>query len=147
MILATRSDCGYIGQPIVLCVCVGGREFVWKKGSCPKPVAEQEPLASVADDEVSRGCDRRWPVRDILLPFVLRGGEPKVISIEKEMVRRYLFKCGLYTYQTYLKNAENYEGYRDGNSRYYFASTKYSIDMNQLVEIQRRCGEEAYHGR
>ncbi|MFA6744820.1 MAG: dihydrolipoyl dehydrogenase, partial [Bacteroides graminisolvens] len=102
----------------------------------PKPVAEQEPLASVADDEYHVAVIGGGPAGYFAAIRAAQLGA-KVAIIEKRWYGGTCLNVGCIPTKTYLKNAEIIEAIEMGAARgINFASTKYSIDMNQVVKFK-----------
>ena len=121
----------YIGQPGESLVTLSDDEV-----PAPKPVAEQEPLASVADDEYHVAVIGGGPAGYFAAIRAAQLGA-KVAIIEKRWYGGTCLNVGCIPTKTYLKNAEIIEAIEMGAARgINFASTKYSIDMNQVVKFK-----------
>ncbi|HPW70933.1 MAG TPA: dihydrolipoyl dehydrogenase [Bacteroides graminisolvens] len=122
---------GYIGQPGESLENLSEEEV-----PAPKPVAEQEPLASVADDEYHVAVIGGGPAGYFAAIRAAQLGA-KVAIIEKRWYGGTCLNVGCIPTKTYLKNAEIIEAIEMGAARgINFASTKYSIDMNQVVKFK-----------
>jgi len=122
---------GYIGQPGESLETLSDEEV-----PAPKPVAEQEPLASVADDEYHVAVIGGGPAGYFAAIRAAQLGA-KVAIIEKRWYGGTCLNVGCIPTKTYLKNAEIIEAIEMGAARgINFASTKYSIDMNQVVKFK-----------
>ncbi len=122
---------GYIGQPGESLETLSDDEV-----PAPKPVAEQEPLASVADDEYHVAVIGGGPAGYFAAIRAAQLGA-KVAIIEKRWYGGTCLNVGCIPTKTYLKNAEIIEAIEMGAARgINFASTKYSIDMNQVVKFK-----------
>ena len=122
---------GYIGQPGESMETLSDDEV-----PAPKPVAEQEPLASVADDEYHVAVIGGGPAGYFAAIRAAQLGA-KVAIIEKRWYGGTCLNVGCIPTKTYLKNAEIIEAIEMGAARgINFASTKYSIDMNQVVKFK-----------
>ena len=121
----------YIGQPGESLETLSDEEV-----PAPKPVAEQEPLASVADDEYHVAVIGGGPAGYFAAIRAAQLGA-KVAIIEKRWYGGTCLNVGCIPTKTYLKNAEIIEAIEMGAARgINFASTKYSIDMNQVVKFK-----------
>ena len=121
----------YIGQPGESLETLSDEEV-----PAPKPVAEQEPLASVADDEYHVAVIGGGPSGYFAAIRAAQLGA-KVAIIEKRWYGGTCLNVGCIPTKTYLKNAEIIEAIEMGAARgINFASTKYSIDMNQVVKFK-----------
>ena len=121
----------YIGQPGESLETLSDDEV-----PAPKPVAEQEPLASVADDEYHVAVIGGGPAGYFAAIRAAQLGA-KVAIIEKRWYGGTCLNVGCIPTKTYLKNAEIIEAIEMGAARgINFASTKYSIDMNQVVKFK-----------
>ena len=121
----------YIGQPGESLENLSEEEV-----PAPKPVAEQEPLASVADDEYHVAVIGGGPAGYFAAIRAAQLGA-KVAIIEKRWYGGTCLNVGCIPTKTYLKNAEIIEAIEMGAARgINFASTKYSIDMNQVVKFK-----------
>lgn len=121
----------YIGQPGESLETLSDDEV-----PAPKPVAEQEPLASVADDEYHVAVIGGGPAGYFAAIRAAQLGA-KVAIIEKRWYGGTCLNVGCIPTKTYLKNAEIIEAIEVGAARgINFASTKYSIDMNQVVKFK-----------
>lgn len=121
----------YIGQPGESLENLSDDEV-----PAPKPVAEQEPLASVADDEYHVAVIGGGPAGYFAAIRAAQLGA-KVAIIEKRWYGGTCLNVGCIPTKTYLKNAEIIEAIEMGAARgINFASTKYSIDMNQVVKFK-----------
>src|SRR5574344_383449 len=121
----------YIGQPGESLENLSEEEV-----PAPKPVAEQEPLASVADDEYHVAVIGGGPAGYFAAMRAAQLGA-KVAIIEKRWYGGTCLNVGCIPTKTYLKNAEIIEAIEMGAARgINFASTKYSIDMNQVVKFK-----------
>ena len=121
----------YIGQPGESLETLSDEEV-----AAPKPVAEQEPLASVADDEYHVAVIGGGPAGYFAAIRAAQLGA-KVAIIEKRWYGGTCLNVGCIPTKTYLKNAEIIEAIEMGAARgINFASTKYSIDMNQVVKFK-----------
>lgn len=122
---------GYIGQPGESLENLSEEEV-----PAPKPVAEKEPLASVADDEYHVAVIGGGPAGYFAAIRAAQLGA-KVAIIEKRWYGGTCLNVGCIPTKTYLKNAEIIEAIEMGAARgINFASTKYSIDMNQVVKFK-----------
>jgi len=122
---------GYIGQPGESLETLSDEEV-----PAPKPVAEQEPLASVSDDEYHVAVIGGGPAGYFAAIRAAQLGA-KVAIIEKRWYGGTCLNVGCIPTKTYLKNAEIIEAIEMGAARgINFASTKYSIDMNQVVKFK-----------
>ncbi|MCD8556728.1 MAG: dihydrolipoyl dehydrogenase [Bacteroides graminisolvens] len=121
----------YIGQPGESLETLSDEEV-----PAPKPVAEKEPLASVADDEYHVAVIGGGPAGYFAAIRAAQLGA-KVAIIEKRWYGGTCLNVGCIPTKTYLKNAEIIEAIEMGAARgINFASTKYSIDMNQVVKFK-----------
>ena len=121
----------YIGQPGESLETLSDEEV-----PAPKPVAEQEPLASVSDDEYHVAVIGGGPAGYFAAIRAAQLGA-KVAIIEKRWYGGTCLNVGCIPTKTYLKNAEIIEAIEMGAARgINFASTKYSIDMNQVVKFK-----------
>lgn len=121
----------YIGQPGESLEALSDEEV-----PAPKPVAEKEPLASVADDEYHVAVIGGGPAGYFAAIRAAQLGA-KVAIIEKRWYGGTCLNVGCIPTKTYLKNAEIIEAIEMGAARgINFASTKYSIDMNQVVKFK-----------
>lgn len=121
----------YIGQPAESLETLSDEEV-----PAPKPVAEKEPLASVADDEYHVAVIGGGPAGYFAAIRAAQLGA-KVAIIEKRWYGGTCLNVGCIPTKTYLKNAEIIEAIEMGAARgINFASTKYSIDMNQVVKFK-----------
>lgn len=122
---------GYIGQPGESLENLSEEEV-----PAPKPVAEKEPLASVSDDEYHVAVIGGGPAGYFAAIRAAQLGA-KVAIIEKRWYGGTCLNVGCIPTKTYLKNAEIIEAIEMGAARgINFASTKYSIDMNQVVKFK-----------
>lgn len=121
----------YIGQPGESLENLSEEEV-----PAPKPVAEKEPLASVSDDEYHVAVIGGGPAGYFAAIRAAQLGA-KVAIIEKRWYGGTCLNVGCIPTKTYLKNAEIIEAIEMGAARgINFASTKYSIDMNQVVKFK-----------
>ena len=121
----------YIGQPGESLENLSEEEV-----PAPKPVAEKEPLASVSDDEYHVAVIGGGPAGYFAAIRAAQLGA-KVAIIEKRWYGGTCLNVGCIPTKTYLKNAEIIEAIEVGAARgINFASTKYSIDMNQVVKFK-----------
>ncbi|MFW9624219.1 dihydrolipoyl dehydrogenase [Bacteroides graminisolvens] len=121
----------YIGQPGESLETLSDEEV-----PAPKPVAEKEPLASVSDDEYHVAVIGGGPAGYFAAIRAAQLGA-KVAIIEKRWYGGTCLNVGCIPTKTYLKNAEIIEAIEMGAARgINFASTKYSIDMNQVVKFK-----------
>ena len=121
----------YIGQPGESLETLSDEEV-----PAPKPVAEKEPLASVADDEYHVAVIGGGPAGYFAAIRAAQLGA-KVAIIEKRWYGGTCLNVGCIPTKTYLKNAEIIEAIEMGAARgINFASTKYTIDMNQVVKFK-----------
>lgn len=122
---------GYIGQPGESLENLSEEEV-----PALKPVAEKEPLASVSDDEYHVAVIGGGPAGYFAAIRAAQLGA-KVAIIEKRWYGGTCLNVGCIPTKTYLKNAEIIEAIEMGAARgINFASTKYSIDMNQVVKFK-----------
>ena len=122
---------GYIGQPGESLENLSEEEV-----PAPKPVAEKEPLASVSDDEYHVAVIGGGPAGYFAAIRAAQLGA-KVAIIERRWYGGTCLNVGCIPTKTYLKNAEIIEAIEMGAARgINFASTKYSIDMNQVVKFK-----------
>lgn len=121
----------YIGQPGESLETLSEEEV-----PAPKPVAEEKPLASIADDSYHVAVIGGGPAGYFAAIRAAQLGA-KVAIVEKKSYGGTCLNVGCIPTKTYLKNAEIIEAIEMGAGRgINFESTKYSIDMDKLVKFK-----------
>lgn len=122
---------GYIGQPGDSLETLSEEDV-----PAPKPVAEEAPLASIADDSYHLAVIGGGPAGYFAAIRAAQLGA-KVAIVEKKAYGGTCLNVGCIPTKTYLKNAEIIEAIEMGAGRgINFESTKYSIDMEKLVKFK-----------